>query len=370
MKARIVLALLLLMGGLAGCSSTGKQFAYATGPGTPEIFQFQLHSDGSLGALNPDNAAAGTSPVSVVIHPSGNFAYIANFAGNTVTLLSVNRGNGQLSVPVSSNPIIPPTPSNIFNTGTGPIAVAATPNGSFLYVLNQGSGNIAAFVVSATDGTLTPIPPPGNPPPSPFFGTLTAPTSMTVSTDGSFLFVASPSTHSITPFAIDSKGLLTQGAPVALGAGVTPVFVMVEPTGHFLYAADSTGNAVLGFSIQSGALTAISGSPFAVSSHPVAIATTPGGALLYVANQGSNNISAFVVDSKTGALGAVSGSPFPTGGKGPTFLAATGTFVYVTEQVTNDIAAFAIGSNGPLTPVANSPFSVATPPVWISLGNE
>lgn len=373
MKARILLAL-LLAGGLAGCSSVGKQFAYVTGPGTPEIFQFQLHSNGSLSALNPGNAASGTSPVAVVVHPSGSFAYIANFAGNTVTLLSVNHGNGQLTVPVNSNPIPPPTPANIFNTGTGPIAVAITPNGSFLYVLNQASGNIAAFVVSPTDGSLAAIPPPAPPPPAPpppFFGTLVAPTSIAVSRDGTLLFVASPSQHSITPFAIDSKGVLTQGAPVVLGAGTSPVFVTTEPTGHFLYVADSAGNAVLGFSIQGGgALTPISGSPFPVSSQPVAITATPGGAFLYVANQGSNNVSAFVIDAHSGALGAVAGSPFPTGGKGPTYAAATGTFVYVTENLTNDVAAFAIGTNGTLTAVSGSPFNVATQPVWIALATE
>jgi 6-phosphogluconolactonase len=370
MKARILLAL-ALAGGLAGCSSgAGKQFVYVAGPGAPEIFQFQMHSDGSLSALNPGNAASGTTPAAVVVHPSGDFAYIANSAGNTVTLLSVNRGNGQLTVPVNSSPIPPPTPSNIFNTGAGPTAVAITQNGSFLYVLNQVSGNIAAFVVDPTTGDLTAIPPPGLHPPSPFFGTLVGPQSITITPDGTALFVASPSQHSITPFAIDSKGVLTQGTSLVLGIGVTPAFVTVEPTGHFLYAADSTGNAVLGFSIQGGALTSITGSPFPVSSQPVAITTTPGGALLYVANQGSNNVSAFVIDAHSGALGAVAGSPFPTGGRGPTFLAATGTFVYVTENITNDIAAFAIGNNGVLTPVSGSPFGVATQPVWITLAND
>lgn len=369
MKARIILALSLIIGGLVGCGSGGKQFVYATGPGTPEVFQFQMNSNGSITALNPGNASVGPNPVSVVIHPSGNFAYIANFVGNAVTLLTVNRGNGQLTLPVSSNPIPPPTPPNIFNTGTGPIAIAITPNGSFLYVLNQGSGNIAAFTVDPTSGNLVAIPPPGNPPPTPFFGTLVAPTSIAVSRDGTTLFVASPSQHSITAFAIDSKGVLTQGS--SFPAGTSPAFVMAEPTGHFLYVADSAGNAVLGFSIQSGgALTPIAGSPFAVGSQPVAITATPGGTLLYVANQGSNNVSAFVIDSKTGALGAVGGSPFPTGGKGPSYLAATGAFLYVTDQTTDDIAAFAIGSNGALTPVSGSPFNVATQPTWVALANE
>lgn len=372
MKARIFCAL-LLMTGLAGCGSAGKQFLYTTGPGTPEIFQFQMHQNGSLTALTPGNSAAGTSPVSVLIHPSGHFAYIANFAGATVTLLSVNTGNGQLSVPVPVTAIPPPpsSPPNVFNTAAGPVALAVTSNGSFLYVLNQTAGNITAFTIDPSTGNLTVIPPPGSPPAPPFFGSLTGPSSLAISTDGSTLFVASPSQHSIAAFAIDSKGVLTQpNAPLVLGASVTPAFIMTEPTGHFLYAADSTNNTVLGFSIGGGgSLTPVAGSPFAAGTKPVAMAATPGGALLYVANQASNNISAFVIDSRTGSLGAVSGSPFPTGGQGPSYVAATGTFVYVSELGTNDVAALAIGSNGALSAVSGSPFNVATQPTWIALGN-
>src|SRR5262249_34750380 len=132
MKAKILTALLVLtmavmIGGLSGCISGGKRFAYVTGPGTNEVFQFGVGSNGGLKALNPVNAAVGSSPVSVVLQPAGDFAYIANFAGNTVTLLSVNRGNGQLSVPVTTNPIPPPTPSNVFTTQAGPVALVASP---------------------------------------------------------------------------------------------------------------------------------------------------------------------------------------------------------------------------------------------------
>jgi 6-phosphogluconolactonase len=371
MKARVFVALLLVAGGLTGCISGGKQFGYVTGPGTDEVFQFQLRANGSLAPLNTPNAAVGSSPVSVLIHPSGLFAYTANFAGNNVTLLSVNKGNGELMVPVNTNPIPPPTPPNIFNTQAGPVALAMTPNGSFLYALNQTSGNISAFTVDPANGNLTVIFPPGSNSP-PFFGSFVGPSSIAISPNGDLLFVAVPSQHAISAFAIDSKGVLTQAAsPLTLGAGVTPAFVMVEPSGHFLYATDSTSNAVLGFSIQSGgALTPINGSPFAAGSQPVAMTANPQGSLLYVGNRGSNDVSAFVIDAASGALGTVSGSPFPTGGKGPSFLAASATALYVTDQITNDVAAFSIGNNGGLTAITGSPFNVATSPTWITLINE
>jgi YVTN family beta-propeller protein len=144
----------------------------------------------------------------------------------------------------------------------------------------------------------------------------------------------------------------------------------VHPSGHFLYAADGAHNAVLAFTVQSGALAPISGSPFAAGTQPSALVTDPAGAELFVANAGSNDVSAFVIDSNSGAIGQISGSPFPTGGRGPGFVAATGAFVYVADQVTNDIAAFAIGTKGELTAVTGSPFSIPVSPAWISLAKE
>ena len=42
-------------------------------------------------------------------------------------------------------------------TGQGPIDMALTPSGRFLYVLNSASGTIGDYVVNL-DGTLTSIP--------------------------------------------------------------------------------------------------------------------------------------------------------------------------------------------------------------------
>jgi len=49
---------------------------------------------------------------------------------------------------------------------------------------------------------------------------------------------------------------------------------------------------------------------------------------------------------------------------------ATGSSVYVGDQITNDIAAFSIGTNGALTPVKGSPFPVAVSPSWLIATSE
>jgi 6-phosphogluconolactonase (cycloisomerase 2 family) len=148
-----------------------------------------------------------------------------------------------------------------------------------------------------------------------------------------------------------------------MGVGATPNSLQVEHTGRFLYVADPANNVVLGFAIgTNGALTPIAGSPFAAGVQPKGLGIDPQGALLYTANFGSNNVSAYVIDSASGTLGAVTGSPFATGGVGPSAVAvnSNSSIVYVTEQGSHDIAAFGIFSNGVLQPVTGSPFGVAT----------
>jgi 6-phosphogluconolactonase len=368
MKARIFAALCVAVIGLSGCIKGEKSFFYVTGQGTNEVFGFRIHSNGSLTALGTPNFTAGSRPASLAIHPPGDFFYIANSAGNNVTLLDINNGNGNLSVPPTNSALPPLTPPNIFDAGTTPIAMAVAPNAPRLYVANRDSGDISAFLIDPTNGNL------GLVNGSPFkvvpgASTLTNPQSLAITPTGNFLYTANATQGTIAGFAIGSDGALTPvpGSPFAVGtAGASPSFILVHPGGNFLYAADPAHNALLGFSIQSnGAISAISGSPFAAGTGAVALSVTPQGSFLYAANPGDNTVSAYIVDGGSGKLTPVTGSPFPTGGNGPGFVLATGSFVYVADQATNDIAGFSIGRNGTLTKVPGSPFSVAVSPSWL-----
>src|SRR5689334_6551687 len=86
---------------LTGCASGHKQFVYVVGQGTNEVFEFRAQSNGTLVPLGAPNFPAGSSPSALAPHTSGAFLYIADFAGNDMTLLDINKSNGELSVPVS-----------------------------------------------------------------------------------------------------------------------------------------------------------------------------------------------------------------------------------------------------------------------------
>ncbi len=73
-------------------------------------------------------------------------------------------------------------------------------------------------------------------------------------------------------------------------------------TGDYVYAANATTDSVAGFSVGSGKLTAVSGSPYALSFTPTAVAVNPANTILFVA--GNSQIYAFAIGSG-GALTAM-----------------------------------------------------------------
>ena len=66
---------------------------------------------------------------------------------------------------------------------------------------------------------------------------------------------------------------------------------------------------------STGALAQITGSPFAAGDDPQFVTVDPSGHFVYVANSADNTLSAYTLDSSSGALTALSASPFPTGSR-------------------------------------------------------
>ncbi len=79
----------------------------------------------------------------------------------------------------------------------------------------------------------------------------------------------------------------------------------------------------------------------------------------YVANYGSNNVSAYTINASTGALTQVTGSPFGAGTQAyDVAIDPNGKFVYVTNYGSNNVSAYTVNAtSGALTQVAGSPFS-------------
>jgi 6-phosphogluconolactonase (cycloisomerase 2 family) len=81
-----------------------------------------------------------------------------------------------------------------------------------------------------------------------------------------------------------------------------PTGLVIDPSGKFLYSANSFVNQVSGFTIGSdGSLTPVAGSPFADPTNPVDIAVDASSMFVVTANSSSGTVAAFSIDA-TGAL--------------------------------------------------------------------
>jgi len=112
---------------------------------------------------------------------------------------------------------------------------------------------------------------------------------------------------------------------------------IIVVAGKFLYTAND-GGTVSGFtwSTSTGALTAISGSPFLAGSNPTALVADRSGKFLYVANSGSNSISIYTINATTGVLTAAT----------PATVALADTPVGIAVHPTLNVLYTAIGTSG------------------------
>ena len=147
--------------------------------------------------------------------------------------------------------------------------------------------------------------------------------------------------------------------------GASPLWA--HHTADFAYVTNGGANSISVYDINSktGALTPVPGSPFATGVFPISATVDPNGRFVYVANAGipTNvySVSAYAVNQKSGALTEIPGSPFATGVQPASVtINPNGRFAYVADAGLDDgdIAVYTVNATtGALTPVAGSPFA-------------
>jgi 6-phosphogluconolactonase (cycloisomerase 2 family) len=143
----------------------------------------------------------------------------------------------------------------------------------------------------------------------------------------------------------------------------------IDPAGKFVYVINVSSNDISAYAVnaRSGALTQVAGSPFAGGPAPFGVAIDPKGKFLYVPDVDGTYVSGFAINASTGALAEVPGSPFYSGDY-PNKVAIDGSFVYVTNSISGDVSAYVIDAKtGALTQVQGSPFATGLYPVGIAI---
>jgi 6-phosphogluconolactonase len=282
--------------------------------------------------------------------------------GNTAAFLYYKGTNTILGAGLSTSgtftalTTVPPTlPSSV---GTDMVIVSK----KFLYMPQDDSSTIQAFAIDRTTGTLTPIS--GSPFPS------VSADSVASDPTGRFLFVGSDTTGQISVFQINA----TTGALVAAPGSPFSAFnldfahtLAVDGSGKFLYASQGSHFLpIYGFSIDqnTGALSQVIGSPFVLNVAGVRADFTGKYTVGLTGIVGDNHLYVFAIDPTTGTLAPVTGSPFATSATTPYDLRVhpSSQFVYSFGQDINGNVAAIEGfqldpTTGALTALTGSPFT-------------
>jgi 6-phosphogluconolactonase (cycloisomerase 2 family) len=243
--------------GLAGDYTGG--FMYASNFGNNNISGFQIASNGSIGQQVPGSPfPAGTYPDNVALDAQDGFLYSANYSGSTIYGYQVNSSTGTLTA----------LPGSPYVSGSFPGNIVADPVHHLLYVGALYDMTIWVYTITSS-GAL--VPASGSP-----FSTGEITGGLSLNPSGNLLYAIAPDNNNLLGYGVNTAtGALTplHGFPVPLG--LDPSSSTFDPTGEFLYALNYEGQTFNAFRVgPSGGLTALPGSPFAITSQfPVTVLT-------------------------------------------------------------------------------------------------
>jgi len=281
---------------VALAADSGGQVLYAgvAGTGGPNLFSFIV--DRKTGALS--KAGSQALPVS---YPNRMAAVERNLyviAANTAQLFAfgINPTTAALTQ-LSPNVALPGVPQDL----------AIAPSGFWLGLTVDGaSGGEVAWFLRSPNGGTTELQP-GSPTST---GTPSA-SAINVTPDGKFVVVATAGTTSV--FSLDpGTGALSAvpGSPFAIGEGVA-----IDPSGKFVFVV--ANNALSTYGIDSmGSLTP-AGAPVPLVDEAESISVDSAGKFVFIGLL-RRKIAGFALDSTTGTLTPIAGSPFPVRSQGPT----------------------------------------------------
>jgi 6-phosphogluconolactonase len=236
---------------------TGK-YVFMANFGSGSVSVIRVRDDGSLGELTSfiQNVGHSVSAIQSEPHPhwigpspDNRFVIVSDLGMDKVLIFRFDAKTGTLSLPG-------PPPVSVY-PGGGPRHFTFDPAGKFGYQLSEMSGTVDVFAWDAAQGTLTTIQRAQTVPHDFFGGNHSA--EIEILPNGKFLYESNRRTLSETErapdtigvFAIDpEKGTLT---PVeqSLSGGVMPRNFKIDPTAKYLLAANQISNNVVVFAIDS-----------------------------------------------------------------------------------------------------------------------
>jgi 6-phosphogluconolactonase (cycloisomerase 2 family) len=290
-----------------------------------EVSSFQGAPTGAVSAYAVDRASGRLTFVNAVssegggathlsVHPSGRFAFVANYGGGTVAVL-----------PIGANGALGPATDVKRHEGTvGPARATNAPPGSFAisghnaphahmveadragrFVLSTDLGLDRIFIwrFDASTGTLAAVDPPAMAlPPG------DGPRHFAFHPNGRWLYSLQEEASTIVAFDYDAaNGRLAVKQTVSslpegfAGTNFTSGIVL-SPDARFVYVANRLHDSIAWFTVAADGTLAFAGEEWTRGDYPRSFSFDPTGAFLYSCNQRSDAVTAFRADPATGRL--------------------------------------------------------------------
>ena len=326
------------------------RFAYVANVHDSSISEYAVNGSSGTpsGVLSPlGKFSEPNGPQQVLLHPSAKFLYsLGSDSSQSVTLLDVDPKSGGLT---STGKVYTTTGSTLGSRA------AMDAGGNYLYVTNTSANSITEFGINQADGTLTSL--------STIGANLSSPTFLLVDNSGPYLYAINAGNQSVSGYTINTgtnkpapgpAGTLTpivSNATVSLTATDSFTSAAIDAAGSFIYVPDGHGNVEALTIGTGGALGSLTGTPFPVAGaeETRSAVVSPTATFLYVLDGSTSNPGVYILPLTAGKPGAAS-SHVPTG-PAPTWIAgdATGSLISVVNSGNNTLSTFTIGKGGALT---------------------
>jgi 6-phosphogluconolactonase (cycloisomerase 2 family) len=225
----------------------GGKFLFVANQVSNNVSVFSVGASAALTEV-PGSPFPVTAPVALAVPSTGNFLYVADQLDNAIDIFSFDSAGKLTAVGL---PII-------LTSATAPSAIAINPAGTFLYVTNAQTNNVSGFTIATgapTPGDLIPIAG------SPFATGGFTPVSAAIDPSGQFLYVVDQGSNQLAGFRIAPvTGKLTAVANSPYNTGTFPTFVAISPSNKYLYVSNGGAATISGYSINpaSGQLQPVS----------------------------------------------------------------------------------------------------------------
>lgn len=256
------------------------------------VSSFAIGREGELKFLGK-SSTGGAAPCHLIVDRSGKWLLAANYDGGNLAVLPILRDGRAGEAKVIAFHGSGPNPRQ---KGPHPHEIVELA-GNLILVPDLGTDRIARYRLNPEDGTLAPADPaeirlpPGS-----------GPRHMAASADGTKLYVASELANTVTVFAESRMVQTVSLLPPQVEGSNAAAEIAIGPNGRYLYASVRGADNIVVFAIDPSTGLLTQRGAVRTGASPRFFMIDASGKWLLAAGQVSNTITIFGIDPATGSL--------------------------------------------------------------------